>query len=75
MNPFEYGRLPDGQVVQGFLLENALGMQVRLIEYGATLTHFVVPDHTGRKVDIVLGFPGLSGYLGEHPYFGATVGR
>ena len=75
MNPFEYGRLPDGQVVQGFLLENALGMQVRLIEYGATLTHFSVPDKTGRNVDIVLGFPSLAGYLGGHPYFGATVGR
>lgn len=75
MNSFTLGCLNDGRLVQGFLLENALGMQVKVMEYGATLTHFVVPDQAGKKVDIVLGFPGLSGYLGEHPYLGATVGR
>ncbi len=29
----------------------------------------------GRGDDVVLGFDGLDGYLGSHPYFGAIVGR
>lgn len=75
MNHYTCGTLPDGRSVKGFLLENALGMQVRVMEYGATLTHFSVPDQDGKTVDIVLGFETLEGYLGSHPYFGATVGR
>lgn len=75
MNHYQFGILPGGRPVKGFLLENALGMQVRVMEYGATLTHFSVPDRNGNAVDIVLGFESLEGYLQEHPYFGATVGR
>ena len=67
--------MPDGQEVAGFLLTNALGMQARLIEYGATLTHLLVPDRSGKLVDVVLGFSSLKGYLGDQPYIGATVGR
>lgn len=75
MNHYTFGTLPDGRSVKAFLLENALGMRVRVMEYGATLTHFSVPDQDGKPVDIVLGFDTLEGYLGDHPYFGATVGR
>lgn len=75
MNHYTFGTLPGGRPVKGFLLENALGMQVRVMEYGATLTHFSVPAQNGKTVDIVLGFETLEGYLGSHPYFGATVGR
>ncbi len=75
MKQFVFGQLPDGQDVQGFTLENALGMQVRVMEYGATITHFKVPSSSGNLVDIVLGFDSLSGYLGDHPCFGSTIGR
>ena len=75
MTSSHFGTTPEGQPVQTFLLENALGMQVRVMEYGATLTHFLVPDASGKLVDIVLGFDTLAGYLGQHPYFGCTVGR
>lgn len=75
MNYYTFGTLPDGRPVKGFLLENALGMRVRVMEYGATLTHFSVPNQYGKSTDIVLGFETLEGYLGNHPYFGATVGR
>jgi len=29
----------------------------------------------GNLADVVLGFNELRGYLGDHPYFGAVVGR
>src|SRR4029077_11217936 len=39
------------------------------------VTSLEVPDRDGRLGDVVLGFDELAGYLGGHPYFGATVGR
>ena len=34
-----------------------------------------MPDRTGALDDIVLGFDSLDGYLKDHPFFGAIVGR
>ena len=47
----------------------------RLINYGSILKELRVPDREGKRADVVLGFDTFDGYLGEHPYFGATVGR
>jgi galactose mutarotase-like enzyme len=54
---------------------NDRGMMVRVSTYGAILTSVEVPDRDGGLADVVLGFDELGGYLREHPYFGATVGR
>jgi aldose 1-epimerase len=70
-----YGKLPDGQAVEAFELVNAHGMRAHLITYGALLTRLEVPDADGKRVDVVLGFDNLAGYAGDHPYFGATIGR
>ena len=43
--------------------------------YGATLVSVQSPDRQGRLQELTLGFDDLEGYLGDHPYFGATVGR
>jgi aldose 1-epimerase len=45
------------------------------MNYGAILVSLEVPDRDGNIGDITLGFDALDGYLKEHPYFGATVGR
>lgn len=34
-----------------------------------------VPDRDGKLANVNYGFDSVEGYLGEHPYFGATVGR
>lgn len=70
-----YGKLPDGQSVEAFELVNAQGMRAHLITYGALLTRLEVPGADGKPVDVVLGFDNLAGYAGDHPYFGATIGR
>ncbi|MCX6553162.1 MAG: galactose mutarotase, partial [Acidobacteria bacterium] len=51
------------------------GMVAKVITYGALLTELIVPDRAGAMADVVLGFKTLDKYEGEHPYFGATVGR
>ncbi len=66
-----FGTLPNGEDVQAFTLRSPKGLSVTLLSYGATLQSFCLPD--GR--DIVLGFDDLDGYLGDHPYFGAAIGR
>jgi aldose 1-epimerase len=71
----EFGKLDDGTVIEKFTLHNANGATAKLITYGATLTELWMPDRAGKEGDVVLGFDSLKGYLGQHPYFGATIGR
>jgi aldose 1-epimerase len=71
----EFGTTPQGQPIRQYILTNANGVQARIMTYGATWTHMLVPDRYGRLADVLLGFDSLEPYLGEHPYFGSTVGR
>jgi aldose 1-epimerase len=65
----------DGREVDLYRLENDHGLVLKVATYGATVTSLLVPDRDGRLADVVLGFEDLAGYLGGHPFFGATVGR
>jgi aldose 1-epimerase len=71
----EFGKMPDGTVIELYTLTNARGVIAKVITYGATLTELHVPDRNGKLGDILLGFDNLQQFLGEHPYFGSTVGR
>jgi aldose 1-epimerase len=51
------------------------GVTARVMTYGAALLELHVPDRHGVCADVVLGFDRPDGYLAEHPYLGATVGR
>lgn len=70
-----FGALPDGKEVYLYTLKNDSGMEVDVITYGAIVTAIRVPDRKGTPGDVVLGFDTLEAYLGDHPYFGAMVGR
>lgn len=70
-----FGKMPDGRVVDLYTLTNTRGMRVEITNYGARIVSIVSPDRRGKMADIVLGFDNLAGYLGNDPYFGATVGR
>ena len=67
----DFGYLPDGDVVTAFDFTTEAGFTATILSYGATLQSLIFPDGT----DVVLGFDNLEGYLGEHPYFGAVIGR
>jgi aldose 1-epimerase len=70
-----FGQLADGTAVEIFTLTNAHGLRARIMTYGAILVSLEVPDRNGALADVNLGFDGLAGYLGTHPYFGAIIGR
>ncbi|MEO5591030.1 MAG: aldose epimerase family protein [Chitinophagaceae bacterium] len=65
----------DGKPVYLYTLTNKNGIQVKITNYGGTVTSWVTPDKNGTKSSIVLGFDSLSGYLAKPPYFGALIGR
>jgi aldose 1-epimerase len=70
-----YGQLADGTVVEQFTLTNANGIELSAITYGGIITSLKTRDRSGVLGDIVLGFDSLDGYLGDHPFVGAIIGR
>jgi aldose 1-epimerase len=70
-----FGKMADGAQVEVFTLTNARGVEVKAITYGGIIQSLRVPDRSGRLGDIVLGFDSLDGYLKDHPFFGAIIGR
>ena len=64
-----------GKKVFLYTQTNKNGDQVKISNYGGTITSWVTADNKGAKSNIVLGFDELAGYLAHPPYFGATVGR
>jgi aldose 1-epimerase len=65
----------NGTPVEIFTLTNKHGVEVRATSYGGIITSIKTPDRAGAMGDIVLGFNSLDGYLGDHPFFGAIIGR
>ncbi len=74
-NEEPFGQTPDGRQVALYTLTSPNGIKARITNFGAILVSLEVPDRDGGLADVTLGFDALDGYLGEHPYFGAVVGR
>ncbi|MBE3123665.1 MAG: galactose mutarotase [Planctomycetes bacterium] len=71
----DFGRTADGTAVDLYTLTNTNEMVARITTYGGIVTELHTADRAGRFDDVVLGFKMLQPYLGEHPYFGAIIGR
>lgn len=65
----------DGRAVQLYTLRNASGAEATITNYGGIVVTLLVPDRSGKLVDVVLGYDKLEGYLKTTPYFGALIGR
>ncbi|KDP45488.1 hypothetical protein JCGZ_09737 [Jatropha curcas] len=48
---------------------------LKLTNWGATIVSLIIPDKTGKPVDVVLGYDTIAEYEKDTEYFGATVGR
>lgn len=70
-----FGTAPGGYEVTEFTLTNRHGMELKVINYGCTITLLKVPDRDGVLADIVLGYDHLEGYLQSNAYIGCVVGR
>ncbi|MBX2963147.1 MAG: galactose mutarotase [Cyclobacteriaceae bacterium] len=59
-----------------YTLKNQLGMVVKVINYGGTITEISVPDRKGKLGNVILGFDSLEDYRDENnPYLGCFIGR
>ena len=70
----------EGMEITLYTLVNDNGVEVSVMNYGATVTSVLLPVGNGNKRNIVCGFDTLEGYFSDEflsnaPYFGATIGR
>jgi len=75
-----FGFLSDGKEVFCYKLTTLKGMELEVINYGASIVSLKIPTENGNKVDVVLGFESLEDYINSFsynnaPYIGAIVGR
>ncbi|MDA1212362.1 MAG: galactose mutarotase [Planctomycetota bacterium] len=63
-----------GDIMQ-YVMTNANGMKVTLINIGAGVTAIEVPDKEGDIENVALGFANWEDYLTNSPYFGCICGR
>lgn len=69
-----FGNLPSGESASLYTISNGT-LTARISDYGATLVSLLVPDRSGNREDVVLGFDEAAAYAASDTYFGATVGR
>lgn len=76
LNPFRhpFGRTKDGHEVEVLTLDNGV-LSCEIITFGAALRALRVPDRSGIRRDIVLGYDTLEEYETRPAYLGAVVGR
>ena len=67
-------RRPEGAVLNTVKLESLDGMQVEVLDLGATLRSVVVPT-LGGPLDVVLGYDSLEEYRTDRYFVGASLGR
>jgi len=70
-----FGTIPDGTEVHVYTLKNNNGMQIEISTYGGTIISALVPDKSGKLIDVILGYDDLESYLKGTAYFGALIGR
>ena len=61
-----FGRLGDGRPVHEYVLDNGLGLCLRVLDYGGIVRELWAPDAAGRSANLVLGFDALGDYLAQH---------
>jgi aldose 1-epimerase len=58
-----------------YQLKNKNGLEVDLLNLGATVVRLFVPDRNGKVADVCLGFSDFNQYRTNVPSFGSTIGR
>jgi aldose 1-epimerase len=70
-----FGQMPDGRAVASVTLTNDHAVSATIIALGAAIQAVTLPDRTGKRADVAIGYDSLHGYLTKPEFFGATVGR
>jgi aldose 1-epimerase len=70
-----YGVTQAGQKVEKVVLENARGMKLAYLDYGATLVQADVADAQGQRRNVILSLPDLASFERTRGRYGAIIGR
>lgn len=71
----EFGKTTAGKPVKEAILKNGK-LEAHILSYGGILHKLIVPDHSGRPVDVALGYATVQDYeLNCGDGMGAVVGR
>ncbi len=70
----KFGIMPDGQTIHQYVLRNKNGLELRLMEYGATMTAINLPKKGGGHLNVIAGEDTLEPYLKGFPA-GSVIGR
>ena len=70
----QFGVTLDGAPVQAFTLRGG-GIEVRVMEYGATLLSIRAPDRDGTMGEVILGYDDVASYERGTAYIGGLCGR
>jgi aldose 1-epimerase len=68
------GHLPDGTEVAAYTLRRG-PLELTALDYGGIVTELWVPDASGARSNVVLGFEDLHDYATRNPHFGTITGR
>lgn len=70
-----FGKTKEGREVTEYILKNKNGMEVSVIDLGATIVSVKIKGTDGKVRDVVLGYDNPVDYQEHTCYFGAFVGR
>ncbi|MBP1637224.1 MAG: mro 1 [Bacteroidetes bacterium] len=65
----------NGDSTDLYVLKNSAGMEVCITNFGGRIVSVMVPDKTGKMIDVVLGFDSVADYIHVPSDFGASIGR
>jgi aldose 1-epimerase len=69
-----FGSMPNGESIHQYTLRNKNGVELKLIEYGATMTAINLPKKGGGHLNVIAGEETLEPYLKGYPA-GSVIGR
>lgn len=70
----QFGTTRAGEPVQVAVLKNE-HLEAHILSYAAAIQRLIVPDRSGKPVDVVLGYPDVEGYEANGGAMGSVVGR
>ncbi|WP_293747137.1 aldose epimerase family protein [uncultured Paraglaciecola sp.] len=70
-----FGKMPDGTIVEKFCLTNHQGSSVEILNLGGIIHRWLIPNKQNKHTDIVLGYDTVNDYLADDSFLGALIGR
>ncbi len=76
LQPEKFDTTLGGKAIKLYTLRNQNGVEIDVTNFGGIVASIMVPDKTGKLVDVVLGHSSIENYFNSpEKYLGAAIGR